>query len=243
MPILDRWSFFCKYRLNFKEEMLTRSSHLKQRGIDAVSQFPAVIKWEESDIRNPTLDGRVLFVKLLVRLEHLQNLFFIERLLQMTGSGSAAELVQISLEMVSLTLLFWTHQNRLSEAESDFEWLVMSYAAPAGGVLCMELLQPNRDAVSPAAPRSVMVQQLSLLIGFLDWVGPQAPNGALCNSVKKVIRHTLDEALNTVPSVTGVMDGIAGWDADFSMDLNELFNFDLLDTFDWLRPEGSSQPP
>lgn len=226
------------FRPHGRGKCLPDGSHLRRRGLEAVSQFPSVLVYKDSDIKDPALTGSTLYTKLLVRLEHLQNLFFIERLLHLGGSGSRPELVKIGIEIVRLTVLFWTHQNRLGEAESDFEWLVMSYAAPAGGVLCMELLRASREGDS-STTRSNIVQQLSLLVGFLDWVGPSAPNGDLCSSVKIVIRHVLDEALNASAPTTSIMEGVASWDMDFSTDFNEFFNFDLMDTFDWLRPEGS----
>jgi hypothetical protein len=104
----------------------------------------------------------------------------------------------------------------------------------------------SRTARPLSMTRSDIVQRLSLLVSFLDWVRPTAPNGELCGEVKKVIRHALDEALNTpagvtqIGSTTHVADAVASWDMDFSADWNDFFSLDLLDTFDWLRPEAES---
>lgn len=206
-----------------------------------MSKIPRRIIYCDGEISDLTVGGRALYTKLLVRLEHLQNLFFIERLLYNGGHTTGADLLDVSLQMVSLTVLFWTHQNRLAEVENCLEWLVMSYAAPAGGILCVELLKGSSyDATNPMTTRSTIVQQLSLLASFLDWVHPTAPNGEFCISVKRVIRRALDEALNTNSPMADIMDGVASWDMNLTTDFNELFNFDLLDTFDWLRPDGAS---
>lgn len=120
----------------------------------------------------------------------------------------------------------------------------MAYAAPAGGILCNELLKPtiHRSPV-PGVTKSGIIQQLSLLVGFLDWVSPSAPNGQLCKSCKAVIQHVLDQALNGPPiasSENTASDQAFDFNLDPSMDMGGFFNFDLLDTFDWLRPELNS---
>lgn len=126
----------------------------------------------------------------------------------------------------------------------------MSYAAPAGGVLAMELLKPSPmpssssssgggggsgsshgEPPSPRPKRSQIIQQLSLLVGFLEWVRPTAPNGDLCQAAAKVIKHVLDQTLDASSLPAG--DAV-NWNVDFPTDLSNYFNFDLLDTFDWL---------
>ncbi|KAJ0317683.1 hypothetical protein COL5a_011048 [Colletotrichum fioriniae] len=204
---------------------------------------------KEEDIQNRKLDISLLYTRLIMKLEHLQNMFFIERLLAKRGHDDGA-LLSVSFEMVSKTLMFWTNMDRLSCMNGDFEWLVMAYAAPGGGILCMELLKPTlhggHHPQNPQVSRSSIIQKLSLLVGFLDWVSPTAPNGDLCADCKVIIQRVLDQALNShAASASSAVDGrLSGamldipMDWDFSTQLD--FNFDLLDTFDWLRPEVSS---
>lgn len=118
---------------------------------------------------------------------------------------------------------------------------VMGFGAPAGGVLCNELLRPTHQYdPSSGITRSSIIQQLSLLVGFLDWVKPSSANGDLCNSCKTVTQHVLDHALNAPGSTTDTT--VDSLDLDISSNVNDFFNFELLDTFDWLRSDiGSSQ--
>lgn len=60
----------------------------------------------------------------MIHLEHLQNLFFIARLLIKWGYSNQAELLEVSFEMVAVALVFWTHMDRLAGLHGDFEWLV-----------------------------------------------------------------------------------------------------------------------
>jgi hypothetical protein len=108
----------------------------------------------------------------------------------------------------------------------------MGYAAPGGGILCLELLRPTLHGAHPDYPklsRSSIIQQLSLLVGFLGWVQPSAPNADLCVDCKAVIQGVLDYSLN---NMAGESLETLDWER-----LQLDFNFDLLDTFDWMHPE------
>jgi hypothetical protein len=116
----------------------------------------------------------------------------------------------------------------------------MAYAAPGGGILCMELLRLARSESAVAdseITRSSIVQQLSLLVGFLDWVSPSAPNGDLCRSCKTVIQHVLDQTLNSSSKPSDTETEEYDWDFSTNVNLGEYFNFELLDTYEFLRPE------
>lgn len=243
---------------------------IKHRETKLMAEIPPVLLLNRGDLRDSSLDSSQMYMKLLMRLEHLQNLFFLERLLQRSGKVDA-ELLSVSFEMVSTTLIFWTNKDRLSTLRTDFEWLVcyftsfichhshleslhsshlfdfkycndkdvsnilqvMAYAAPGGGILSLELLKPtfqdnhNEQNIT----RSKIIQQLSLLVGFLDWVGPSAPNADLCAACKTVVQRVLDQTLNGPVDTPPALDGL-GWTFPTELD----FNFDLLDTFDWMRP-------
>lgn len=73
---------------------------------------------------NSHLTGQALYTKVLTRLEHLQNLFLLERFLTKQTGSITQDLVEICSEMLQLTLLWWKHHDRFGGLESDFEWLV-----------------------------------------------------------------------------------------------------------------------
>ncbi|KAI1118031.1 hypothetical protein F5Y14DRAFT_464105 [Nemania sp. NC0429] len=210
---------------------------LKKRELETVSQLPPSLQHSLDDLVNSRLDIVVLYSRLVLQLEHLQNLFFIERLLIRHGQVDGGDLLAVSFEMVTYTLYFWTHLDRLLAVRRDCEWLVMSYAAPAGGILCMELLKPRPDiAEKNGMSRSKIVQKLSLLVGYLDWVDPSGPNGKLCQTCKIIIEHVLDQAINDATNTSAPPPAFP-FHFEVPEELN--FNFDLLDTFGWLRPESS----
>ncbi|KAK8862332.1 hypothetical protein PGQ11_008567 [Apiospora arundinis] len=273
-------------------------SQLHQREIETYSSFPDVLIFRLEEVSDHALDPAIRYSRFLVRLEHLQNLFFIQRLYAKHGQSDRSELLTVSYEMVSITIFFWTHRDWFRGTLGDYEWLVMSYAAPAGGVLSMELLNPSpprallptssttpagassasATATAAAVPssrdntpatdrrkpllsrpspssssaaaadsstsgsfgkppkRSQIIQQLSLLVGFLEWIRPSAPNSELCQTVGRIIRHILDQTLDGPPAgPDGDAPPLVDWNTvDFATDVSNYFNFDLLDTFDWL---------
>ncbi|KAL0935432.1 fungal specific transcription factor [Colletotrichum truncatum] len=213
---------------------------LKNRELQAAADMPSVLVFKESNIRDPDIGSDKLYPRLLMRLEHLQNLFFIERLLRRHGCDNEKDLLAASFEMTSTALLFWTNMDGLAMVYEDFKWLVIAYAAPGGGILCLELLKPsvtlnNASGANDDISRSSIVQVLSLLVGFLNWVGPKEANGNICANCKVIVQRVLDQALNMTPNNNGLSTDFMDW--DFSAQLD--FNFDLLDTFEWTRPEYS----
>ena len=73
-------------------------------------------------------------------------------------------------------------------------------------------------------------------MGFLDWVKPTAPNGDQVVKCKTIIKHVLDQALNApLPG----NEGATGAALDFGFTRQVDFDFDLLNTFDWMGSEPS----
>lgn len=94
--------------------------------------MPAIMRFIESDVRDPGISSQTLHVRLLMLLEHLQNMFFIERLLHRCGSANNRELLSVSFEMTSTTMLFWTNMDGLGMLCEDFKWLVSKLHRPRG---------------------------------------------------------------------------------------------------------------
>ncbi|VUC23556.1 unnamed protein product, partial [Clonostachys rosea] len=211
--------------------------NIKAQSLSVLSSFPVALLYNPRDIDYLNFDVEVVYGKMLIQMEHLQNLFFIERLLLRCDYPDEGELLVVSYDMVTITLAIWIDKDKFTPILRDFEWLVMAYAAPGGGILCMELLKPTFSGSHPKNPkitRSSIIQQLSLLVGFLNWVGPDAPNADLCSNCSNVIQHVLDLTLNNfgTPTNNNSIDVLGQFD---STQMN--FSFDLLDTFDWLRTD------
>lgn len=74
---------------------------------------------------------------------------------------------------------------------------------PSVGILCSELLvrirQPKTDGIR--FPVSEVVQNFSLLIGFLEWIKPAAGNYKLCQRMARVLKRVLDQVFDPKPEI------------------------------------------
>ncbi|KAH7304040.1 hypothetical protein B0I35DRAFT_445758 [Stachybotrys elegans] len=208
---------------------------LKKRAVDAFDSLPASVKYNPQDLTDRSVSSTIIHRRLTTQLEHLQSIFFVERLLSKRGRPDDGQLLRTSFAMVTHTLIFWTQQERLTSYCPQIEWLVMAYAAPASGVLCLELLRPSFQGTHPLdrrISRSSIIQNLSLLVGCLDQVQPDAPNGMLCVNCKRIIQKILDYRLNSDPQMGTSMDSF-----DWGLPNLVEFDFELLDTFDWMQQD------
>ena len=201
---------------------------IKTRALAAAENFPPSVMYDP-DARDG--DEVRQYTALVLRLGYLQNIFFVERLLLRHGKPDAGDLLMVSFDIVCLTVRLWTQKDRFSRKEihRNFNWLLMAYGASSGGILCQELLYPTfvgaHHPRHPKLSRSSLVQQLSLLVGFLDWVRPETSNEELYSDAKRIIERVLDHHLNGQPAM------------DLGFMAQPDFNFDLLDTFDWMREQ------
>ncbi|XRM44978.1 hypothetical protein ABZX51_008080 [Aspergillus tubingensis] len=204
---------------------------LKGQATDIYAQFPEVIKFKTEDIHDRDIPGQLLALRVLVRLDFLLNLFILERLLTRHRVVDEQALIQVSHEMVGLTLIYWKHKDRF-ENHVDFSWLAMSYAVPGSGILCLELL---RQSSSPETytldlPRSDIIQNLSVLVAFLDWLRPSDSDIAAKAQIKGILQRSLDRILSmpaSLQSPTRALDALPdliGADP----------HLDLLNTFAWV---------
>lgn len=99
-------------------------SELKARQANTLADLPRKLRFNTTDFDDLTIGAEALYIRLLLHLEHLQNLFFIERLRCRDGYGANHDLLQVSFEMVSTAVMFWTNMDRLSAIHHDFMWLV-----------------------------------------------------------------------------------------------------------------------
>lgn len=99
-------------------------------------------------------------------------------------------------------------------------------------MLCSELLNPTfrfTNVKVHGITRSAVIQKLTLLVGFLDWVHPAAPNASLCCNCNNIIKRVLDHILNGHVGESNPAESF-GWEDYMPLE----FSFDLLDTLNWV---------
>jgi hypothetical protein len=115
---------------------------------------------------------------------------------------------------------------------------IMSYGMPSIGILCTALLRQVKhpEKIEVKLPVSEIVQNLSLMISFLDWIRPTAGNYKLCRPLSRVIRRVHDQLFEPTSGEVEVSsndDGLQesrfeanAWPLDSTEDLEWLNSID-----------------
>lgn len=91
-----------------------------------LDEFPTCLKFSDADYNEAQLSAVTVYIRTITHLDHLLNIFFVERLLLRHNYPSSGDLLHTSFTMVSLILRIRTHKDRFSDdfMRRDFEWLV-----------------------------------------------------------------------------------------------------------------------
>ena len=175
-----------------------------RRIAETYESYPRCLHFRLSDLASPECSDNLFWIRLALRLFMLEHRLLLERLAHKQGVLNGQSLVDCAREMLELTVLVWVQRDRFVEHHHDYDWMLMCAGVPSSGVLCVELMkqmkQPPGTAPSLYLPRSEIVQNLSLLIGFLEWVKPAAGNYQLCSRMRVIIKRILDQILNPSPT-------------------------------------------
>ena len=165
------------------------------------ASFPECIKLNLHGL-DPGPDWAWIY-RLCLRLDVLEYRLILERIAHKNGYRNGQSMVDCAREMLEHVVLLWVQRDRFVEKHCDYDWMLMCWGVPSSGVLCVELLnqikQPPGTEYELKLPRSEIVQNLSLLIGFLEWVRPAAGNYLLCRRMSLLIKRILDQILNPSP--------------------------------------------
>jgi hypothetical protein len=115
----------------------------------------------------------------------------------------------------------------------------MGYAAPAGAVLCMELIDPNpvdmtceeEIVAGEVYSKSSIIQQLSLFVGYLRSSYPSQGEGFVAADVRGTIKRVLDHVLNARrPQAEMNLDNF-----DLAANWDNFAQFSPLSTINWFN--------
>ncbi|PNP43638.1 hypothetical protein TGAMA5MH_04610 [Trichoderma gamsii] len=218
---------------------------LKGREFELYNTLPAHLIYDPALGELADADTQTFYSKHEMRLDHLLNVLLVERLLLKHGHPRT-DLLRTSFEMVVLTLRLWTHKHRWAEIPGESQRLLIGYAAPAGAVLCMELVDPNPMDITvdgdliagEVYSRSSIIQQLSLLVGFLNAPDLSHPNSSVASGVRSVIKKVLDYVLNPTKRLQMPM-GLEGF--GFISDWDGFAQFGSLDNINWFSQDAGRE--
>jgi hypothetical protein len=97
---------------------------MTERQAAMIAEFPSSLTHNFDDAANPKIRVEIVFARLLISMDALQNEFFVDRLLLKRGYDAQAHLLFASFKLVSDTLILWTNFERFAIMKRDFEWIV-----------------------------------------------------------------------------------------------------------------------
>lgn len=105
---------------------LTLYRNLEARQHEIYSKFPGSLIYQVSELNDPGKEIWTVFLKILVYLEYLKNIFYAQRLLLLNGQPNDGNLLVTSFLMLTTVLVFWTHRERFSwpSIQRNFQWHV-----------------------------------------------------------------------------------------------------------------------
>ncbi|KAI9645623.1 hypothetical protein NHQ30_006365 [Ciborinia camelliae] len=189
-----------------------RITDLLARLQQTYDSFPQCTKYHPSDANSTSITDGILWNRVCLRLAYLEQRLTLERLAHKSLLLSGQSMISCALEMLQLTVLFWVQRDRFAEHHHDYDWMLMCWGVPSSGVLCVEILKqmkaPHDSSIK--LPKSEIVQNLSLFVGFLEWIRPSAGNYQMCVRMSKLVKRILDQILNYGMGPQGHVQGQEG---------------------------------
>ena len=113
----------------------------------------------------------------------------------------------------------------------------MSYAVPASGILCLQLLRQatNPHSYQTRLPRSAIIQNLSLLVLCLDWIETEASCRSMVSFIRGILGRSMDRILDPDPPGAEQLQSVGSFPNDGLLQYPHL---ELLNTFDWVDWDG-----
>lgn len=142
-------------------------------------------------------------------LDYLHLHFQTQRLLHRQTQQALPVLLEISLKLLSTSLVSTKPNNRVYETRRHFPTVILFYCFPAAGVLALELRRCTIEGVPlpSTVSRADVIRALSVLTSCLEWIVlPGDGNHKLCSELNKVLTLVLDEVLNYEAPVNGIQE-------------------------------------
>lgn len=153
--------------------------------------------------------GAGITVRLIsLYLDYLHSIFQTQRLLQRQTQQALPALLEVSLKLLSTSLVSTKPNNRVYETRRHFPTVILFYCFPAAGVLALELRRCTIEGVAlpSTVSRADVIRNLSVLTSCLEWIVlPGDGNHKLCSELNKMLAIVLDEVLNYEPPANGVV--------------------------------------
>jgi len=217
---------------------VARINELHEKSQQMFESFPQQLHYYDEEGNPKNTSGNLLYDQAFLSLQQLQNKFLIDRVAKARGLENGQGLLNTAMEMIDLSLMFWSKRDQLMAHSHGFDWIMTYYGIPSAGVICVELLKTSSGQSSVQLSRSDAIQKLTLFIAFLEWIRPTDGNYTLAQRLRKVVRQVLDYVLD-IGEKEPAPDFVPGeqlqYDPMLGTGFDNMNDLDWLNTIDWTQ--------
>ncbi|TGO87369.1 hypothetical protein BPOR_0231g00120 [Botrytis porri] len=133
-----------------------RIMDLRKRNENIQERLPPWLRLSSSTPTNSSTTTH--WIQTALKFNCLQCSFILEQVFVRKVKGDKQPLLDISRQLLVLTVSMWISKDRSLTHYSDYDWINMYYVIPSAGVICVELMkemeipaaqQPNRLFFAP----------------------------------------------------------------------------------------------
>ncbi|KAH8811829.1 hypothetical protein F5884DRAFT_671116 [Xylogone sp. PMI_703] len=212
-------------------------SDLHRRCQEIYTSAPEQAKYYDGEGKPKPSTGKLLLMQAVFMLEFLQCRFLIDRVAVSRGLTDGQTLLDVSMEIMDITNMFWLKRDLLLDFYYQFDWFVTCYGVPSAGVICVELLKQSKKPSQSSLrfSRSDAIQKLMMFKGFLEWIRPTHGNYKLATRLNKVIGRIMDHVLEEREDSTTRNDQHSIPPESIFPPLDEADCMDWLNGIDWTQ--------
>jgi hypothetical protein len=216
---------------------------LLQRCEETYNSFPPHLRYQ-SDIEINSNNSYNYYVIVSNRLQHLQNIFVLQRIACTRLYHDHQELLDNAQEQMDLILSLWLKREHLTSSNMNFDWIVSYSSLWIRQCLTIaSLLRMVYLVVEFSVSSFLSTTNAKAIFAFPNpesFDNTQCWNYILCQRLAKVVQRILDHVLDppseSIPQA--VSFDMPGFDVD-----PMLLPYDGLDCLDWLNTADWTQGP
>lgn len=190
-------------------DIIQRAAEIEARTNKHWEDLPDFLRIETHDIGSSRRSPLELLFLTIIRLNHLDHRFMLQRTLSKKVYSSLnvvnVNLLSISGDIFQLIVKVVDNKDYFRDFQIDFVQILVKHGIPTAAVLAVELLQQERHTTSASAiayplHRSDTIQNLSVLVSCLGSIKLDASGHQSCMRGRDFLKRILDMILGAGPA-------------------------------------------
>lgn len=192
-----------------QSDIIQRAAEIEMRTNKYWEDLPDFLRIDIDDIGSSQRSPLELLFLIIIRLNHLDHHFMIQRTLskiaQLSPNAASVNLLSVCSNIFDFVVKIVDNKDYFRDFQIDFVQILVKHGIPTAAVLAVELLNQERYPASASAiayplHRSDTIQSLSVLVSCLGSVKPDASGHQSCVRGRTFLKRILDTILGAGPA-------------------------------------------